>query len=160
MRSAATWLNPNRRMMDLLDERGPGPAAVELDHWVEGEEFVVQLDLPGVDPDRDLSLHIVRGLLVVSGDRPGDDRLGGHRERRRGPFTRQVPLPVAASADAAATYVDGVLEVRVPLSDNPIHTAVAASRCADHHVVVRRSQPTAVGRPTVRPPSTRHDGVL
>ncbi len=158
-RSSATWHNPSRKMMDLLDERAPSPSAVEVDAGVEGVEFVVRADLPGIDPDRDLSLRVSSGRLLMSGDRPADVTNTGPHERRRGWFTREVSLPPTASSEAAVTYVDGVLEVRIPLGARTAPTALAV-RHPVHDGAPRRGQRTPVRRATVPSGSTVPSGPL
>lgn len=154
-RSPATWLNPSRKMMDLLDERGAPPAAVEVDAVLEGVEFVVRVDLPGIDPDRDLCLRITHGRLLVTGDRPRDLGARGSRERRRGRFAREVPLPTTASGDATTTYVDGVLEVRISLRDDRTAPTVVPVRHPVLECAVRRGPRAPVRRPTVRSADAR-----
>src|SRR3981189_2725596 len=67
------------------------PAAVPMDAWREGEEFVVELDLPGVDPDS-LDLDVERNVLTVRAQRPeldsGREMIAA--ERARGVFSRQL----------------------------------------------------------------------
>lgn len=85
-----------------------------------GQEFVVSVDLPGVEK-QDVHLEISDGTLNLEGERrePGEQKsLPGYRrsERHYGRFYRQIPLPEGIAADQVrATMVNGVLEVRMPL---------------------------------------------
>ncbi len=84
----------------------------------EGEDAVVRVELPGLDLDRDVTVEIDRGTLVIRGERR-DDRTDEHngrvlREVRYGAFRRTFTLPAhVAGGDLSATYDAGVLVVRV-----------------------------------------------
>ena len=48
------------------------PAAMPMDAWREGEEFVVEFDLPGINEDS-LELDIERNVVTVRAQRPDVD---------------------------------------------------------------------------------------
>lgn len=94
-----------------------------LDVWETEGELVYAFDLPGIAQDA-ISIEVQDGTLTVSAERARvaeqqDDRF--HRfERRFGSFSRAVGLPQGADeAKVAASYRDGVLEVRVPKPEEP-----------------------------------------
>ena len=94
---------------------GFAPAA-DLDR--DGDDLVARFDLPGIDPDNDVTVEVEGRKLIVRGarrdTRDEDDNGRRVREIRYGSFRRVVTLPVAASAaDISATYDAGVLTVRV-----------------------------------------------
>ena len=97
------------------EPRGFVPAAeVERD----GDDAVVRLELPGLDAERDVTVEIDRGRLVVRGERRDErteERAGRSvREVRYGSFRRSFGLPAHVTADAVtASYDAGVLTVRV-----------------------------------------------
>lgn len=95
------------------------PAAMPMDAWREGEEFVVELDLPGVDPDS-LALDVERNVLTVRAQRPeldsGREMIAA--ERARGVFSRQLFLGESLDTEAiSADYTDGVLRLRIPIAE-------------------------------------------
>ena len=65
-----------------------------------------------------------RGVLTVSAKREGEYAEGEKpflRERLMGTFTRRVHLPDTVDADQIeAGYADGVLTVRVPLTEKAL----------------------------------------
>src|ERR1700685_3120109 len=69
------------------------PAVMPMDAWREGDEFIVELDLPGVSEDS-LNLDVERNVLTVHAERPGlnQDRGMVSAERPRGVFSRQLFL--------------------------------------------------------------------
>ena len=84
----------------------------------DGDDAVVRLELPGLDPERDVTVEVDNGRLVVKGERRSersDDRDGRTiREVRYGSFHRSFGLPEHVGADnVTASYDAGVLTVRV-----------------------------------------------
>ncbi len=84
----------------------------------EGEDAVVRVELPGLNLDRDVTVEIDRGTLVIRGERRDDrtDERDGRvlREVRYGAFRQTFKLPAhVAGGDLSATYDAGVLAVRV-----------------------------------------------
>jgi HSP20 family protein len=82
----------------------------------DGDALVIQADLPGLDPERDIEVSIVSDVLHIRargnpaaepGDHPSDVRYGD--------FVRYIGLPVGCAEDqVTARYRDDVLEVRAP----------------------------------------------
>jgi HSP20 family protein len=104
-----------RRAGEPVGSRGFVPAAeVERD----GDDAVVRLELPGLDPARDVTVEVDGDQLVVHGERRDErteERDGRSlREVRYGSFRRSFDLPAHVTADAvSASYDAGVLTVRV-----------------------------------------------
>jgi HSP20 family protein len=94
------------------------PAVMPMDAWREGEEFIVELDLPGVKHDS-LDLDVERNVLTVRAERAGLDqnREMVSAERPRGVFSRQLFLGDNLDADKIeASYQDGVLRLIIPVA--------------------------------------------
>lgn len=97
------------------------PAVMPMDAWREGDTFVVEFDLPGVDPGS-IDLDVERNVLTVRAERPGrddgDDRDMVAAERARGVFTRQLFLGDTLDVDhIQASYEAGVLALRIPVAE-------------------------------------------
>lgn len=95
------------------------PAAMPMDAWREGDDFYVELDLPGVDPES-LDLDIERNVVTVKASRPqlDPDRSMIAAERTRGVFSRQLFLGQDLDTDAIrADYRDGVLRLVIPVAE-------------------------------------------
>ena len=96
------------------------PAAMPIDGFRQGEQFIVQFDLPGVAADS-INLTVERNVLTVHAERYRSDRedielLIG--ERPQGTFSRQLFLGDTLDADRLeADYTDGVLTVRIPIKE-------------------------------------------
>jgi HSP20 family molecular chaperone IbpA len=84
----------------------------------EGEDAVVRIELPGVDPDKDVTVEVENSTLVIKGERRDErsDESNGRRLRevRYGSFRRAFRLPShITDADLSASYEAGVLTVKV-----------------------------------------------
>jgi HSP20 family molecular chaperone IbpA len=84
----------------------------------DGDDAVVRVELPGVDVDKDVSVEVDRGRLVIHGehrDQRSEEKDGRTlREIRYGSFRRSFQLPGHVTGDAiTANYDAGVLTVRV-----------------------------------------------
>ncbi|AGB22555.1 molecular chaperone (small heat shock protein) [Mycobacterium sp. JS623] len=107
------------------------PAVMPMDAWREGEEFIVEFDLPGVTEDS-LNLDIERNVLTVRAERPGlnQDREMVSAERPRGVFSRQLFLGDNLDADRIqASYHNGVLRLSIPVAEKakPRRIKIASS---------------------------------
>jgi HSP20 family protein len=117
-------LNDPFRQFDRLAQQVLGtvarPAAMPMDAWREGNEFVVALDLPGVDVDS-VDLDVERNVLTVRAERKdavGEDTEMFASERPRGVFSRQLVLGEALDIEnIKASYDGGVLTLRIPVAE-------------------------------------------
>jgi HSP20 family protein len=95
------------------------PAVMPMDAWREGDHFVVEFDIPGIDPNR-LDLDVERNVLTVKAERPGRDEDAETlaSERPRGVFSRQLVLGDNLDLDRIdASYDAGVLKLRIPVAE-------------------------------------------
>ena len=96
------------------------PAAMPMDAWRDGEQVVVEFDLPGVDLDS-VDLDVERNVLTVRAERrgsTGDDTEMIAAERPRGVFSRQLILGDTLDTDRVqASYTAGVLTLRIPVAE-------------------------------------------
>jgi HSP20 family protein len=111
------------RGLDRLTQQVLGtaarPAVMPMDAWRDGDEFIVEFDLPGVKADS-LDLDVERNVLTVHAERPGLDqnREMVSAERPRGVFSRQLFLGENLDTDKIeAGYHDGVLRLTIPVAE-------------------------------------------
>jgi HSP20 family protein len=95
------------------------PAVMPMDAWREGDDFVIEFDLPGVSKDS-VDLDVERNVLTVRAERLG--RNGDWEmlatERPRGLFSRQLVLGDNLDLDRIdAAYTDGVLRLTIPVAE-------------------------------------------
>ena len=108
------------RVFEQLAGTASRPAVMHVDAEREGDWFTVYFDLPGVDPDS-IDLTVERNVLQVKAQRQRYLRDGVESvisERPMGVFSRQLFLGDTLDTDALqATYDNGVLTVRIPVSE-------------------------------------------
>lgn len=95
------------------------PAVMPMDAWRDGDEFVVEFDLPGID-EQSLDLDIERNVVTVRAQRPDVDprREMLATERPRGVFSRQLVLGDNLDTERiVATYQAGVLRLQIPVAE-------------------------------------------
>ena len=92
-----------------------GKHAIKVEEIMHDKEILVRAELPGIDPEKDVHIHISDGMLTISGERYEEHKSGKRSEFYYGSFTRTVPLPMGTSdMGVRATYKDGILEIHVP----------------------------------------------
>ncbi len=112
---------PTRMFGELAEMRG----SIKVEEFVDGNDVVIRAELPGMEPD-DIDVSVNEDRLTIKGERrsrtetTADDTF--RSEFRYGSFTRVMPLPDGAMADnIKASYVDGVLELRLPVTEDTEH---------------------------------------
>lgn len=113
--------DPFRELERLTEQAaGRGPRAMPMEAFRRGDEFVVALDLPGVDPN-DVDLTVERNVVTVRARRAplcreGDELLVD--ERPHGEFSRQFFLgDNLDSRKLAADFDRGVLYLTIPVTE-------------------------------------------
>ncbi|MFD6358188.1 Hsp20/alpha crystallin family protein [Nocardia tengchongensis] len=109
------------------------PVVMPMDAWRDGDEFFVEFDLPGIDPDS-LDLDVERNVVTVKASRPELDpgRSMIAAERTRGVFSRQLFLGENLDTEAIrADYRDGVLRLVVPVAEQAKPRKIEITR-AEH----------------------------
>ena len=91
-----------------------------LDAYRRGDRFLVDLDLPGLDPDS-IELTVERNVLTIRAERRPERQEGDEvlvAERPQGTFARQLFLGESLDADAIeANYDRGVLTLTIPVAE-------------------------------------------
>jgi len=128
------YFDPFREMdrlaAGLLDSR-QGPRFMPIDLYRDGDHYILNADLPGVDPgsvdvDVDGQLLTVRAERTARGDNGGTKWLA--RERPSGSFLRQLNLGDGIDTEhISANYNNGVLSVTIPVSERTKPRKVAIS---------------------------------
>jgi len=95
------------------------PAVMPMDAWREGDDFVIEFDLPGVAKES-IDLDVERNVLTVRAERlarNGDWEMLAS-ERPRGVFSRQLVLGDNLDLQRIeANYDGGVLRLTVPVAE-------------------------------------------
>ena len=108
----------DRMASALMDNHGP--RVMPMDLFREGDHYVLNADMPGIDPGS-VDIDVDGQLLTIRGERT----MANHenvkwitRERMAGSFLRQLNLGQGIDVDnIRATYNNGVLSVTIPVTE-------------------------------------------
>ncbi len=95
------------------------PSVMPMDAWRDKDTFVVEFDLPGVNPDT-VDLDVERNVVTVRAERPprATDAELIAAERARGVFSRQLILGDNLDTEHIdASYDAGVLTLKIPVAE-------------------------------------------
>jgi HSP20 family protein len=113
------------------------PTAMPMDAWREGDSFVVEFDLPGIDADS-IDLDVERNVLTVRADRPAREGIEElvAAERPRGVFSRQLILGDNLDTDQiVAGYHAGVLRLEIPVAEKAKPRKISVRATDDQKVI-------------------------
>jgi HSP20 family protein len=112
------------RMLELMAGRGAGGTAqtptraMPMDVYRSGNEYIVEMDLPGVDPSS-IDISVERNMLTVEGEANSTHEQADEQivcERRHAKYRRQIYLGDNVDTDnVKAEFDNGVLRLRVPI---------------------------------------------
>lgn len=111
------WPEAFRRPVLLWPEKAAD--AMKVEEFTEAGMHVIRVEMPGIDPDKDVEITVLGNTLNVDAQRREDtetkERNYIRREHRYGSFHREMTVPKGTTeADVVATYKDGILEIKVP----------------------------------------------
>lgn len=97
------------------------PWTPALDFSETKDDYIVRLEAPGVKQD-DIEVTLQNNVLTIQGKRERSEEHKDetvHRvERVYGSFSRSLTIPSGVKVDdISATYKDGILEIRLPKSE-------------------------------------------
>jgi len=98
-----------------------------VDIFEEGGEVVLKAEIPGMKKE-DIHVDINDKTMTISGEKRKEEKIERkdyvHLERSYGSFARTFQLPSEVQTDKAkAVFKDGVLEVRVPKTEEAARKA-------------------------------------
>ena len=97
----------------------PMPRRPAIESYVDGEKFIVRVDMPGINP-KDVDIKVAGDVLTIKGSREEkretDKPHYFRREVHYGSVERSISLPAGMKAeDLKATFDHGVLELSAPM---------------------------------------------
>jgi HSP20 family protein len=119
------------RLPRLFDWSATGLQTVTapaVDVFEDADDIVVKAEIPGAKKD-EIEVNVTDSTLTISGQKERKEEVNEDRyyrcERSYGAFSRSVELPSEVQAGKAkASFTDGVLEVRLPKTDEARKKAV------------------------------------
>lgn len=125
-----TWsplFDLEREMRSMFDRYWPAESAersmrLVTDMHREGDNLLVTVELPGIDPEKDLEVAVEGGVLTIKGEKTDEREVKEEdrfvHERRYGRFERTVMLPDGVDPDSVtASYDQGVLTIEIPIPE-------------------------------------------
>jgi HSP20 family protein len=111
---------------DLARRARPGGFEPNADVFLsaDGETILVDVEIAGADP-AELRVMVEERRLYIVGRRLGRERATRRsvlmKEIEYGDFVKKIHLPMAiAYEEAAASYRDGILTIRLPVSEDSL----------------------------------------
>ena len=133
------------------------PAVMPMDAWREGDRFIVEFDLPGVEP-ASIELTVEQNVLTVRAERRLEPQAGDQlvvAERPQGTYARQVFL--GDTLDAEHVQADcqlGVLTLTIPVAETAKPRQVPVSGGQDAQTIEPATAGGADASPGGQPAST------
>lgn len=122
----------DRVASNLLDAR-QGPRLMPIDLHKDGDLYILNADLPGIDPGS-VDLDLDGQLLTIRAERTsrGEGVKWLAHERPSGSFLRQLNLGDGIDTEnISASYDNGVLSVTIPVSEKAKPRKVAIQSAAN-----------------------------
>ncbi|HSP39334.1 MAG TPA: Hsp20/alpha crystallin family protein [Frankiaceae bacterium] len=134
-RGGITNADPLSEMRRLL---GADDDLLRTEEYRQEGDLVLRVEAPGIDPEKDVDIRMEDDMLTVAVERreetteATEEKAEYHSEFRYGSLSRSMRLPRGTRSDRiSATYIDGILTVRIPLRGEEQTTA--------QHVPVQRN---------------------
>jgi HSP20 family protein len=128
----------DRLTEQLASTASRAPRALPMDAYRRGEQFVVQLDLPGVEP-ASIDLTVEQNVLTVRAERRFEPRQGDEvvvSERPHGSYTRQILLgDTLDSQNMQVNCEHGVLTLTIPVAETAKPRRVPISGTTDAQTI-------------------------
>jgi len=149
----ALTFDPFREMDRLTARLLTGDGVTRAASWMPmdlyrvDDHYVVNVDLPGVDPGS-IDLDVDGSTLTIAAERTIGAAEGARwlaQERPAGRFTRQLALGRDIDMDAIhATYENGVLSLSIPIADRAKPRKIAVEHSAGPREITREEAPATV----------------
>ncbi|MGO1319140.1 MAG: Hsp20/alpha crystallin family protein [Galactobacter sp.] len=142
----ASIFDPFREIDRVVQAVRPGnsPEKMPMDLYRDGDRYLLEADLPGIDPDS-VDLDLDGQLLTVRAERriaEAGDVQWITRERRDGSFVRQLNLGQGVDVEnISARYDRGVLTVTIPVRESAKPRKISVTTGAPE--TVKAAEPVA-----------------
>ncbi|MCA5924755.1 MULTISPECIES: Hsp20/alpha crystallin family protein [Curtobacterium] len=118
------------RLAGSLLGTATGPRSMPMDLYRTGDHYVLDVDLPGIDPGS-VDIDVDGSVLTIRAERTLGAPEGSQwltRERQPGSFVRQLTLGDGLDAERiTAGYDNGVLSVTIPVKESAKPRKIAVS---------------------------------
>lgn len=116
--------DPFKELQNIMNQafsNGPRSLAMPMDLYKSGDDYIAEIDLPGVEPDS-IDIDIDDRTITIRAERKTNStkESGGWvtRERSYGTYARQLTVGSGLALDRIdANYADGVLTLTIPVAE-------------------------------------------
>jgi HSP20 family protein len=133
------------------------PRAFPMDAYRRGDQFIVEFDLPGIEP-ASIELTVEKNVLTVRAERrfePREDDEVIVAERPQGTYTRQLFLgDTLDSENLQANCQHGVLTLTIPVAETAKPRRVPIGAVQDARTIEPLPAGDATASPAEQPVST------
>jgi HSP20 family protein len=147
----------DRLTEQLASSASRAPRAFPMDAYRRGDQFIVDFDLPGVEP-ASIELTVEQNVLTVRAERRFEPREGDEvivAERPQGTYARQIFLGDALDSERVqADCRLGVLTLTIPVAETAKPRQVPVGGGRETETIVPPPAGGAAASPTERPVST------
>ena len=144
----------DRLTEQLASTASQAPRAFPMDAYRHGEQFIVQFDLPGVEPEA-IDLTIEQNVLTVRAERRFEPRQDDEvvvAERPHGTYTRQIFLgDTLDSENMQANCEHGVLTLAIPVAETAKPRRVQVGGSSDAQTIEQQAAVGAQAIPARQP---------
>lgn len=147
----------DRLTEQLASTASRAPRAFPMDAYRRGDQFIVEFDIPGVEP-ASIELTVEQNVLTVRAERRFEPREGDEvivAERPQGTYARQVFLGDALDAERVQANCQlGVLTLTIPVAEAAKPRQVAIGGGQEPQTIEPVSAGGTEAGPTTEPRST------
>jgi HSP20 family protein len=147
----------DRLTEQLASTASRAPRAFPMDAYRRGDQFIVEFDLPGVEPES-IELTIEQNVVTVRAERRFEPREGDEvlvAERPQGTYARQIFLGDALDSERLQANCQlGVLTLTIPVAETAKPRQVPVGGDRETERIVPPPAGGAEDGPTERPVST------
>ena len=91
---------------------------VRIEEYTDGKTYTLRAEVPGVDPEKDVTVTYFDGALRLQIRRADGRKDKTHTEFNYGTYDRTVPMAAGVDENSIkASYSDGILEIHAKLAD-------------------------------------------
>jgi HSP20 family protein len=92
------------------------PQPIRIEQYPDGAGYVIRLELPGIEPARDLQVSVQTCVLSIRAERRDETAVKHDSEFQHGTLARHVALPLGSDVEhVTALHHNGMLTVRIEL---------------------------------------------
>lgn len=136
-----TYYDPFKELQSFVNQtlNQTKSLGMPMDLYRDGDTFRADFDLPGVDP-ASIDVDIEDRTITIRAERQAQSLSEGSewvaRERGFGTFARQITVGRGLALDKiSGEYVDGVLQLTIPVAEEAKPRKIQVQRRTEHHQV-------------------------